>query len=204
MYIDPVASLYDRSMLTDIVKKTCKDVFIPITVGGGIKSLNDVEKLLKSGADKIAINTAIVENPKLVNDVAKEFGSQCMVASIEVKKIQNNWEVYTLSGREKTGVKVEEWIDKVQSLGAGEILITSIDKEGTRKGFDIDLIKLISKNVKVPMILSGGFGNLEDLKILNIIKEIDAIAIADALHYNRYKIDEIKFEIKKNNWDVRI
>ena len=204
MYIDPVASLYDRSMLTDIVKKTCKDVFIPITVGGGIKSLNDVEKLLKSGADKIAINTAIVENPKLVNDVAKEFGSQCMVASIEVKKIQNNWEVYTLSGREKTGVKVEEWIDKVQSLGAGEILITSIDKEGTRKGFDIDLIKLISKNVKVPMILSGGFGCLEDLKILNIIKEIDAIAIADALHYNRYKIDEIKFEIKKNNWDVRI
>ena len=191
-------------MLTDIVKKTCKDVFIPITVGGGIKSLDDVEKLLKSGADKIAINTAIVENPKLINDVAKEFGSQCMVASIEVKKIQNNWEIYTLSGREKTGIKVKEWIDKVQSLGAGEILITSIDKEGTRKGFDIDLLKLISKNIKVPMILSGGFGSLEDLNIVNLIKEIDAIAIADALHYNRHNIDQIKTEIKKNNWEVRI
>ena len=199
-----MASLYDRSMLTDIVKKTCRDVFIPITVGGGIKSLNDVEKLLKSGADKIAINTAIVENPKLINDVAREFGSQCMVASIEVKKIQNNWEVYTLSGREKTGIKVEEWVDKVQSLGAGEILITSIDKEGTRKGFDVDLTKLISKNIKVPMILSGGFGDLEDLNIINLIKEIDAIAIADALHYNRYNIDEIKIKIKKNNLDVRI
>ena len=192
LYIDPVASLYERNILTDIVEKTCKEVFVPITVGGGIKSLNDVEKILRSGADKVAINTSIVKNPLLINDISKRFGSQCMVASIEVKKVNDTWEIFTLSGREKTGIKAKEWINTVQSLGAGEILITSIDKEGTKKGFDIDLLHHISDVIYLPTIISGGFGNLSDLEIFNLIDNIDAIAIADGLHYNKFTINQIK------------
>ena len=204
LYIDPVASLYERSILTDIVKKTCKEVFVPITVGGGIKSLNDVEKILRSGADKVAINTSIVKNPLLINDISKRFGSQCMVASIEVKKVNDTWEIFTLSGREKTGIKVKEWVDTVQSLGAGEILITSIDKEGTKKGFDIDLLHHISDVIKLPTIISGGFGNLGDLEIFNLIDNIDAIAIADGLHYNKFTINQIKKKISENYGIVRL
>ncbi len=204
LYIDPVASLYERSMLIEIVKKTCEEVFVPITVGGGIKTLNDIETLLKSGADKVAINTSIVQNPNFISEVAKTFGSQCMVASIEVKKIGDTWEIYTLSGREKTGVEVKSWIDKVQENGAGEILLTSIDQEGTRKGFDVDLIKYISNIVKLPLIISGGFGKIGDLSILSQVSEIDAIAIADGLHYNRFDINEIKIEINDQHGHARL
>ena len=204
IYIDPVASLYERNILTDIVKRTCKEVFVPITVGGGIRSLNDVEKILKSGADKVAINTSIVKNPSLITEIAKEFGSQCMVASIEVKKINKTWEIFTLSGREKTGIEVKEWINKIQLLGAGEILLTSIDKEGTKKGFDNNLINHVSDIINVPTIISGGFGKISDLEIFNLTQKIDAIAIADGLHYDRFKINQIKEEIHKKFGLVRI
>jgi len=204
IYIDPVASLYERNILTDIIERTCKEVFVPITVGGGIKSLNDVEKILKSGADKVAINTSIVKNPTLITEIAKEFGSQCMVASIEVKKINKKWEIFTLSGREKTGIEVKEWINKIQILGAGEILLTSIDKEGTKKGFDNDLIQYVSDVINVPTIISGGFGKISDLGIFNLTEKIDAIAIADGFHYERFTINQIKEEMHKKYGLVRI
>jgi cyclase len=145
IYIDIVASLYERNNLTDIVSKTATNVFIPITVGGGVRSVEDVKILLRAGADKVAINTAAVRNPNLVTEVAQRFGSQCMVLSIEAKQTApNRWEAYTDNGREKTGVDVLAWVRRGVELGAGEILLTSVDREGTRKGFDIDLVRAVS------------------------------------------------------------
>ena len=159
IYIDIVASLYERNNLTDIVSKTATNVFIPITVGGGVRSVEDVKILLRAGADKVAINTAAVRNPNLVTEVAQRFGSQCMVLSIEAKQTApNRWEAYTDNGREKTGVDVLAWVRRGVELGAGEILLTSVDREGTRKGFDIDLVRAVSTAVGVPVIACGGIG----------------------------------------------
>tara|TARA_Y100000816_G_C25959613_1_gene500744 strand:+ start:80 stop:853 length:774 start_codon:yes stop_codon:yes gene_type:complete len=205
LYIDPVATLYGRSKLTEIIKKTCKNVFIPITVGGGINSLNDVEDLLKSGADKVAVNTGIVKNPKLINEIANEFGAQCMVGSIEAKKIGHlSWEIYTDSGREKTNIDAIEWAKKIEDLGCGEILVTSIDREGTCSGFEIDLIKKILDETSVPVIASGGFGDLKHLDILSSVNNLDALAFADCLHYKKISISEIKNEINKNHGITRL
>ena len=165
--------------------------------------MNDVEKILKSGADKVAINTSIVKNPTLITEIAKEFGSQCMVASIEVKKLIKHGK-YLHFRREKTGIKVKEWINKIQLLGAGEILLTSIDKEGTKKGFDNDLIHHVSDVINVPTIISGGFGKIGDLGIFNLTEKIDAIAIADGFHYERFTINQIKKEMHKKYGLVRI
>jgi cyclase len=205
LYIDPVASLYGRSKLTDIIKKSCKNIFIPITVGGGIKNLQDVEDLLKSGADKVAINTGIVNNNSLIKDIAKRFGSQCIVGSIEAKLIcENNWEVYTDSGRERTNIDAIAWSKKIEDLGVGEILITSIDKEGTGKGFDIQLIENIVNSTTVPIIASGGFGSLNHLNIIEKIPGLDALAFADSIHYSKISLYEIKEQINKNYATTRI
>jgi len=191
--IDCVASLYGRNNLGDIVKETAKDVFVPMTVGGGIRSIDDVTNLLRCGADKVAVNTAAVANPNLIKDISQRFGSQCMVLSVEAKqKGPNEWEAYTDNGRERTGLNVIEWIKKGISLGAGEILLTSIDREGTRKGFDIDLVKAITNEVSVPVIASGGMGKPED--IIDVVKQgkSSAVAMADILHYQRYSLDDIR------------
>lgn len=192
LYMDIVASLYGRSNLTDIVKKAANDIFVPLTVGGGIRDVSDVEELLKSGADKIAINTAAVKRPNLISEVAKRFGSQCMVLSIEAKKQDSGiWEVYTDCGRERTGIDAYDWVREAVSLGAGEVLVTSIDREGTKEGFDNALIKMITESINVPVIASGGYGKLDDLCIA-ANSGADGIAFAHALHYNRTSIDEIR------------
>ena len=165
LYIDIVASLYGRSNLTEIVKRAAHDIFVPLTVGGGVRSVLNVEELLRSGADKVAINTSVVKNPDLISEVANRFGSQCMVLSIEAKKQDSGiWEVYTDCGRERSGLDARDWVVQAVERGAGEVLITSIDMEGTKKGYDEELIKMISESVNVPVIASGGYGQPEDLK----------------------------------------
>ncbi|MDP1604366.1 MAG: imidazole glycerol phosphate synthase cyclase subunit [Legionella sp.] len=193
IYMDSVASLYGRNSLSEIVQRTVQDVFVPITVGGGIRSVDDAAHILRSGADKVAINTAAVANPALITMIARRFGSQCMLLSIEAKETAPmRWEVYTDNGREPTGMDVIDWVKQGVALGAGEILLTSIDREGTRKGFDVALLKAVTQEVNVPVIASGGMGKPDDL--IDAVKEggTDAIAMADILHYGRATIADIR------------
>ncbi len=192
IFMDSVAAYYDRNSLTKIIEKACDDVFVPITVGGGIRKIKDIHTALRAGADKIAINTAAVKDPNFLTKASKTFGSQSIVSSIDAKKNDNYWEVYIDNGREPTGLDVLDWVKKVQDLGAGEIMLTSVDMEGTKKGFDIELNKLVSEICSIPIISSGGAGNTND--ILKLFKEtnVDAAAVASILHYNLCEIDTIK------------
>ncbi|GLH73054.1 imidazole glycerol phosphate synthase cyclase subunit [Geothrix limicola] len=193
IYIDCVASLYGRNNLDDIVLKAAQDVFIPMTVGGGVRSIEDVTHLLRCGADKVAVNTAAVRNPRLITEISRRFGSQCMVLSIEAKRVgRGRWEAYTDNGREETGLDVIDWVKQGVDLGAGEILLTSVDQEGTRKGLDLDLIKAVTNEVPVPVIASGGLGTAEHL--VEAVKQggADAVAMADILHFRRSTIGEIR------------
>lgn len=197
IYMDVVASLYGRNSLVDIVKKTAENIFIPLTVGGGIRSIEDVSKLLQSGADKVAINTAAIHRPELIQEIARKFGSQCVVLSIEAKKTADNkWEAYTDNGREHTHKDVVEWAAYGEKLGAGEILVTSIDKEGTRQGFDIELIQAVANQVSIPVIASGGMGNPEHVLEAVNCADVSAVAMADSLHYNRHPYSEIHSFLK--------
>jgi cyclase len=192
IYMDVVASLYGRNNLGDIVQAVAKDVFVPLTVGGGIRTVEDAAHLLRCGADKVALNTAAVANPSLITEIARRFGSQCVVLSVEARQISpGKWEVYTDNGREKTGLDVIDWIKKGIKLGAGEVLLTSVDREGTRKGFDVELVRSVSQVSTVPVIASGGMGMPEDL--LAVVQQggADAIAMADILHYGRAAIADI-------------
>jgi cyclase len=204
IYMDCVASLYGRNHLGDIVKAAAKDIFVPMTVGGGIRSVDDATEILRAGADKVAINTAAVANPQLITDIARRFGSQCMVLSIEAKQVgSDRWEVYTDNGRERTGLDVVEWVKRGVVMGAGEILLTSVDKEGTRKGFDVALVKAVSAEVAVPVIASGGMGKPDDL--LAVVNEggADAVAMADILHYKRAEIGDIRATAENAGLGVR-
>ena len=195
LYIDIVASLYGRSKLTEVVRRTAQDVFVPMTVGGGIRSLDDVTDLLRAGADKVAINTAAVKTPDLIAQVARRFGSQCMVLSIEAKAMgPGKWEVYTETGREHSGLDVVDWVRRGVDLGAGEVLVTSIDHEGGRKGYDTGLIAAVSAAVDVPVIASGGYGRTGDLAAA-LGAGADAVAVADALHYGRKTMADLRAEL---------
>ena len=205
IYLDIVASLYGRSNLIEIVKKATDDVFIPMTIGGGIRTIDDVNELLKSGADKIAVNTAAVKRPKLISEISNRFGSQCMVLSIEAKQQESgNWEAYTDCGRERSGIDAVEWAQIAVEYGAGEILLTSIDNEGTRRGFDFELISAVAKAVDIPVIASGGMGKPEDmLDVVDKLYNVNAVAMADILHYNRSSIQQIRDFAKKSGIKVR-
>lgn len=193
LYVDVVASLYGRNSLEDIVRRAARDIFVPLTVTGGIRSAQDVRQMLRSGADKIGINTAAVKRPELIREVSRKFGSQCMVLSIEAKSVgPRRWEAYTDNGREKTGLDVLQWAQRGVELGAGEILLTSVDREGTREGFDIELVAAVSRAVSVPVIASGGMGKLEDVVTVVRHGAADAVAVADALHYGRTTIEAIR------------
>ncbi len=193
IYIDIVASLYGRSNLTEIVRHAAHHVFVPLTVGGGVRTMDDVRDLLRAGADKIAINTAAVRRPELIGEISRRFGSQCMVLSIEAKRLgPAKWEVYTDCGRERSGVDAIEWARRGVALGAGEVLVTSIDQEGTRKGFDVELVRAISGAVTVPVIASGGYGAPEHLSQVVSQGGADAVAFADALHYDRTTFADLR------------
>ncbi len=193
LYMDSVASLYGRNHLSSIIGEAVEGIFVPITVGGGIRSVNDVKLILRAGADKVAINTAAVNRPKLISEVASEFGNQCVVSSIEAKKVgELKWEAFTDNGREATGIDIVDWAKTCEVLGAGEILLTSIDQEGTRKGFDIELLKAVTSVVKIPVIASGGMGVPDDFVKAVIEGGVEAVAMADILHYKRSNIPDIR------------
>jgi cyclase len=204
LYLDIVASLYGRSNLIDIVQRTAHDVFVPMTVGGGVRSVDDVHDLLRAGADKVAINTAAVRRPDLIHEVARRFGSQCMVLSIEAKRHgPDSWEVYTDCGREHSGLDVIEWVRRGVELGAGEVLVTSIDQEGTRKGFDSRLVRAVSDAVSVPVIASGGMGDYSHMIDVVSAGGADAVAVADMLHYDRTTIPQIRDAARAASFNVR-
>lgn len=206
IFMDAVAAYYDRNSLSKIIEMACKDVFVPITVGGGIRKIEDIQTALNAGADKVAINTKAVQTPSFIKEASEVFGSQCIVSSIDAKKnSKGNWEVYIDNGREPTGKDVIEWVKEVESLGAGEIMLTSIDKEGTKKGFDIELNKEVSMVVNIPIISSGGAGN--NLHIAEVIEKtnIDAVAIASLFHYNIEQINSLKkYLVNDKNMHVRL
>jgi imidazole glycerol-phosphate synthase subunit HisF len=204
VYMDIVASLYGRNNLSDIIRRAADQVFIPITVGGGIRSVDDAKHILRSGADKVAINTAAIARPDLISEVARHFGSQAMVLSIEAKQVaQGKWEAYTDNGRERTGLDVLQWARRGVEMGAGEILLTSVDREGTRKGFDIDLIRQVSEAATVPVIASGGMGSIEDFLMAAQLGLADGISMADTLHYNRLQLGDIRAAALKAGLAVR-
>lgn len=205
LYLDTVANLYRRDNLINIVHKASEKIFIPFTVGGGIRTIDDIRDLLLAGAEKVAINTAAVQNPELITEAAKIFGSQCVVISIEAKKrFDGTWEPYVDSGRQSTGLNAVDWAKKIEALGAGEIIITSVDREGTEQGLDIDLIKAVSEAVSIPVIAAGGAASLEDFSKCTKETHADAIATASLLHYRKYGIAEIKEHLHKQGIPVRL
>lgn len=204
IYMDCVASLYGRNHLGQIVQAAAKDIFVPMTVGGGIRSVEDATQVLRTGADKVAVNTAAVVNPPLITEIARRFGSQCMVLSVEAKQVGlERWEVFTDNGREDTGLDVIDWVKKGVAMGAGEILLTSIDREGTRKGFDLPLVKAVTASVQVPVIASGGMGEPADIQAVVSDAGADAVAMADILHYGRATIGDIRSVAKNADLNVR-
>ena len=204
IYIDIVASLYGRNNLVEVVSATASEIFVPLTVGGGIRTMDDIQRLLRAGADKVAINTGAVRNPSLITQASQRYGSQCIVLSIEAQRRQDDggWEAMTDNGRERTGVDAVEWAHRGVSLGAGEILLTSIDAEGTRKGFDLDLVDAIAPRVPVPVIASGGAGSAADIGAA-FSHGADAVAIASMLHYRTFTVGGLKQQIQDLGHRVR-
>ena len=203
IYIDTVATLYGRNNLLDLVKKVGEKVFIPITVGGGIRSVEDARNFLNAGADKVGVNTAAVNNPEILKEISSRFGNQCLVLIIDAKKVgDNKWEVFTENGRERTGKDVVKWAQEANKLGIGEILLTSIDKDGTLKGPEIDLVIEVKKVINVPLVVSGGIGGISHIQNLFDKTHNYNLAIGAALHKKILKIDEIKKFLKNNNFQL--
>jgi cyclase len=197
LIIDSVASLYGRNNLFELIKKITNEIFVPITLGGGIRSLDDIENSLNSGVDKVAINSKALEEPNFLKEAVSNFGESTIVVNIEAKKITNEkWEPYKFCGREKTNLNVINWIDTIQNKGCGEILLTSIDKDGTETGFDIELINAVYQLSHKPLIVSGGCGKLDDIKIISKKFKNVSVALASVLHYKTIKISEIKNILK--------
>ncbi|TRZ81469.1 MAG: imidazole glycerol phosphate synthase subunit HisF [Actinobacteria bacterium] len=193
IYMDTVASLYGRNNLLDVVTRATEHVFVPMTVGGGIRSVEDARALLRAGADKIAINTAAVKDPSLITKISDVWGSSTVVLSIEAKQTTpGKWEAYTDNGRERTGLDVVQWAEQGAQLGAGEIFLTSVDQEGTKNGFDCELVSAVTKLVDIPVVASGGFGKLDHLKELMQVSKPTGVAIADSLHYKKFNFNEIR------------
>ena len=200
---DIVASLYERNSLVEIIKRTTENVFVPITVGGGLRNIDDISSALRSGADKVSINTAAIKNPEIIKKAAKRFGSQSIVLSIQAKKNTNGWEAYFDNGREHSGIDAVDWASRGEELGAGELLVTSVDKEGMAKGVDSELIKEISSNVSIPVIASGGMGKLEHLSDVIKLGGADAVAMAHVLHYDIIPLNEIRDYASREGIPVR-
>jgi cyclase len=205
VFLDITASYEKRDIIIDIVKRTAEKLFIPLTVGGGIKNLEDIRNLLKAGADKVSINTAAVKNPDLIKRASKLFGSQCIVVAIDAKKVgKSKWEVYINGGRTKTGIDAVKWAKEVERLGAGEILLTSMDKDGTKLGYDIELTRKVSDSINIPVIASGGAGSLKHLYEVLSKGKASAVLAASIFHYKEYSIMRVKKYLKERGIVVRI
>ena len=205
-FLDITATHENRKTIIDIVEKVACEVFIPLTVGGGVSSYNDVLNLLNAGADKVAINSAAVSNPDLINKITDKTGRQCIVAAIDVKKKlnTNSWNVYTHGGRKETNLDAYKWSLDLEKRGAGEILLTSMDRDGTKQGFDLELLNIISSSVSIPVIASGGAGTLEHLKDAVVEGNADAVLAASIFHYSIFSINQVKEYFKSNGVLVRI
>lgn len=204
VFLDITATVENRDILLDVVRRTAKEVTIPFSVGGGVRTVSDMRTILRAGADKVSVNTGAFKNPRLISDCAKEFGSQCVVLSLDAKKIRpNRWNVFINGGRTDTGVSAVEWAKTATQLGAGEILLTSIDTDGTKRGFNVELTKLISEAVTVPVIASGGAGKLDDF--VEILKEgrADAALAASLFHFGELTIQEVKDYLKEKGIPIR-
>jgi len=204
-FLDITASYENRNIILEVVKKTTEKCFVPLTVGGGVRSIEDISNLLLAGADKVSINTAAVSNANLIEEGAKKFGSQCIVVAVDAKKVNNNkWEVFTHGGRESTGKDVLNFVTKIESLGAGEILLTSMDRDGTKKGYDLDLTKKVSNLVNIPVIASGGVGDLEHLYQGFKIGRASAVLAASIFHFGEFSIQDAKKYLDSKGIPVRI
>jgi len=204
-FLDITASHENRNTILDVVKKTTAKCFVPLTVGGGVRSIEDISNLLLAGADKVSINTAAVTNQNLVKESAEKFGSQCIVIAVDAKKINNDkWEVFTHGGRKSTGKDVISFIKKMETLGAGEILLTSMDRDGTKKGYDLDLTKKASNQINIPVIASGGVGNLEHLHQGFKIGKASAVLAASIFHFGEFSIQDAKKYLDSKGIPVRI
>ena len=202
-FLDITASNENRDTIYDVVKRTSKNCFVPLTVGGGVRSIEDINKLLNCGADKVSINTAAVQNSKVVEESSKKFGSQCIVVAIDAKKNGENWEIFTHGGRNSTGIDAIQFANKMEESGAGELLVTSMDKDGTQSGYDIGLMKKISSNVNIPVIASGGVGTLDHLAE-GISAGASAVLAASIFHYGTFSIQEAKQYLASKDIPVRI
>ena len=203
-FLDITASNENRDTIYEVVEKTSKRCFVPLTVGGGIRSTEDIYKLLNCGADKVSINTAAVQNSKLVADSSKKFGSQCIVAAIDAKQNGKNWEIFTHGGRNSTGIDAIVYAKKMQECGAGELLVTSMDRDGTQVGYDIELMSKISSKVNIPVIASGGVGNLDHLVEGIKLGKASAVLAASIFHYGKHSIKEAKDYLDSKGIPVRI
>ena len=204
-FLDITASSDDRDLILHIIEDVASQVFIPLTVGGGVRVVDDVRRLLNAGADKVSINTSAVTNPQLVADAANKYGSQCIVVAIDAKRGESgHWEVFTHGGRRATGLDAVEWAKKMQALGAGEILLTSMDRDGTKVGFDLPLTRAVSDAVSIPVIASGGVGNLQDLADGIVQGHADAVLAASIFHYGQHSVQEAKRFMAQQNIPVRL
>ena len=203
-FLDITASNENRDTIYEVVKETSKRCFVPLTVGGGVRSVDDINKLLNCGADKVSINTAAVQNPNLVIDSSKKFGSQCIVVAIDAKKNNESWEIFTHGGRNSTGIDAIDFAILMEKNGAGELLVTSMDRDGTQKGYDIDLMSSISSSVNIPVIASGGVGNLDHLAEGIKTGKASAVLAASIFHYGKYSIKEAKEYLDSKGIPVRI
>lgn len=204
-FLDITASFEERKTMIDVVERTAGEVFVPLTVGGGVRTLEDIRQLLLAGADKVSINTAAVKDPEFVKKASDRFGSQCIVVAIDAKMVsKSGWEVFTHGGRNPTGIDTIEWAQKMEQYGAGEILLTSMDMDGTKAGYDIELTKAVSRTVGIPVIASGGAGNLEHLYEGLTMGEADAALVASIFHYGEYSIHEAKEFLRKKGVHIRI
>ncbi|MDO8741416.1 MAG: imidazole glycerol phosphate synthase subunit HisF [Candidatus Woesearchaeota archaeon] len=203
VFLDIAASSEKRKITIELVKKVAKQIFIPLTVGGGINTIEDIRDVLNAGADKVSINTAAVKNPQLIKKAAKKFGSQCIVVAVDVKKINGKYEVFIEGGRRSAGISAVRWAKQAELLGAGEILLTSMDKDGTKEGYDIELTKAISQSVNIPVIASGGAGSLPSLAEVFRKGKADAVLAASIFHYGTYSISEVKDYLNNEGIEVR-
>ena len=203
-FLDITASYEKRDILLDIVRRTAEEIFIPLTVGGGVRRLEDIRTLLKAGADKVSVNTAAVKNPRFVERASKRFGSQCIVIAIDAKRKGDSWEVFTHGGRVPTGIDAVLWAKKMEDLGAGEILLTSMDRDGTKDGYDIELTRTISEQASIPVIASGGVGTLDHLYEGLALGKASAVLAASIFHYKEFSIAQVKSFLKEKGVSVRL
>ncbi len=207
VFLDITASHEERGIMLDVVRRTAEGIYMPLTVGGGVRSIEDIRTLLRAGADKVSLNTAALERPELIREAAQRFGSQCIVVAIDAKREPNpplRWSVYTHGGRRSTGRDAVAWAREVEALGAGEILLTSMDRDGTGDGYDLELTRAVSEAVTVPVIASGGAGSLEDLRTGVIEGKADAVLVASMFHFGRHTIGEAKAYLRDRGVAVRL